>query len=285
MKLGGYQIKQLREALQSAFPSKAALKRVVRENLDKNLDELGEGNLTDLISDLLAWAESNNRIKELIVCSAYENHKNQYIQNFYEANIDNLIEFDDSLFSNIMFRGLFSILKEIDFPVLWKVGKTMMLQTIGRDRLQSIQSLEQSELSYWFKNFILLQLLVEDFPLFEQQPSIFIFIDQLSKETMLDNTVQQILIEWLDKVNYNSNGIASKLATSSSVYSQPVEGELQAYLMIVVNPEKAKLRATASLVCISPTGMKKEIPVHFDPESSERGIVTTAKKLPQIQWH
>jgi Effector-associated domain 1 len=59
MKLRGYQVKQLREALQSAFPSKSALKRMVRENLEGYLDELGDGNLQDLISDLLSGAENS----------------------------------------------------------------------------------------------------------------------------------------------------------------------------------------------------------------------------------
>jgi vWA-MoxR associated protein C-terminal domain/Effector-associated domain 1 len=280
MELRGSQVKQLREALQSAFPTKAALKSMVRENLEEYLDELGEGNLKDITSDLLAWAESNNRVKELIISAVHENPGNLRIQIFCKANIDKLIEFDDSLFSEITFKGLFEILQEINFPVLWKVGKTFLPHTIIRDRPQLIQKLEQPESSNWFKCFILLQLLMEDFPLFEQQSSILVFVSYLSAESTLDDAFKQILIEWVNNVDPNFDSQISELAPSLSDSIQPIKGPLQAYLMIMVNPEKPKLRVTASLLCIAPTGMKKEIPVHLNPD--ERGVLTTTKKLPQI---
>jgi hypothetical protein len=282
MKLRGYQVKQLREALQSAFPSKLALQRMVRENLDEYLDELGNGNLPDLISALLNWAESNNRIKELVICSAYANHRNQRIQDFCETNIDDLLEFDDSLFPKMTFRKLFLILKKIDFVKLWKVVKTILPQTIKRDRPQLIQELEQPQSSNWFGYFALLQLLVEDFPLFEKQPTILVFVSYLSTEPVLDNADKETLIEWLNNVDPNFNSGIGEIPPPFSASSPTMRGGLQAYLMIMVNPEKAKLRATAILWCIAPTGEDRKISVHLNPESDERGILTTAKKLPQV---
>jgi vWA-MoxR associated protein C-terminal domain/Effector-associated domain 1 len=281
-KLNGPQVESLRLALQSAFRKKSELKRMVREKLDKNLDEIGEGNLTNTISELIDWAESEYRINQLVISAAYEKPGNPLIREFCETNIDELIEFNDSLLSATAFTNLFAILQTIDFLILWEIGKTIFPKTIARDRSQLIQKLEQAELSIWFKCFILLQLLVEVFPVFEQQPSILVFVSALSKETMLNDAVKQILREWLVNVDPNFNSQTGNLAQPHSDSSQPIRGGLQVYLMIMVNSEKSKLRATASLMCIAPTGMKKEISVHLNPESNERGILTTTKKLPQI---
>jgi Effector-associated domain 1 len=40
MELKGYQVKQLREAFQSAFPGKSKIKLLVCEELERNLDEI-----------------------------------------------------------------------------------------------------------------------------------------------------------------------------------------------------------------------------------------------------
>jgi hypothetical protein len=280
--LSGKQVKSLRLALQKAFPAKLALKRMVRENLDKNLDEIGDGNLEDIISALITWAESENRIKQLVVSAAFENSGNPLIQRFCETNINKLIELNDSLVSESEFLNLFMILKEINFLTLWQVGKTILPKTIERDRPQPIQDLKRSDLSDWLKCFILLQLIAEDFPFFEQQSSILVFVGYLSKESALDNDFKQTLLRWLDTVDPNFNSQTSELISLPQVLPQPVRGGLQVYLMIMVDPERQKLRATASLLCIDPMGTKKEISVHLNPESNERGVLTTIKKLPQI---
>jgi hypothetical protein len=280
--LRGEEIKTLRLALESTFPTISAFKRMVRENMAEYIAEIQEGSLSDVIGNLLMLAESKNQIKRLVISAVNETPGNSQLQAFCETNINKLIEFNDSLLSRQAFVSLFAILKAIDFPVLWKIGQTILPKTIARDRPQSIQKLEQPEVSNWFKCFILLQLLMEDFPSFEQQPSIFVFVSYLSKKSVLDDADKQTFIEWLNNVDPNFNGQTGNLAPPYSASSQPIRGGLQAYLMIMINSEKAKLRATASLLCIAPTGMKKEIPVHLNLESIERGILTTTKKLPQI---
>jgi vWA-MoxR associated protein C-terminal domain/Effector-associated domain 1 len=278
--LSGEEFRSLRLALQSAFPSIPAFKRMVRENMPEYVAEIQEGSLSDVVGSLIALAESQNQIKRLVINSVNEIPGNPQIQVFCETHIDKLIEFNDSLFSDSDFVSLFAILKTIDFPILWDIGQTILPKTISRDRPESIQKLKHPELSNWFKCFILLQLLMEDFPSFEQQPSILVFVSHLSIESVLEGTKAQTLVEWLNNVDPNFNSRTGELATSLTNSIQPVRGRLQAYLMIMVNPEKPKLRATASLLCIAPTGMKKEISVHLNPE--ERGILTTTKKLPQI---
>jgi vWA-MoxR associated protein C-terminal domain/Effector-associated domain 1 len=278
--LSGEEFRTLRLALQSAFPTIPAFKRMVRENMAEYVAEIQEGSLSDVISSLLILAEAQNQIKRLVISAANERSGNSLIQTFCEKNIVKLIEFNDPLLSETAFVSLLVILQTTDFSILWKIGQTILPKTIARDRPQSIQKLEQPEVSNWFKCFILLQLLMEDFPSFEQQPSILVFVSHLSKESGLDNAVKQTLLKWLDEIDPSFNSRTGEFAPSSPVSSQPIRGGLQAYLMITINSEKAKLRVAASLLCIAPTGMKKEISVHLNPD--ERGVLTTTKKLPQI---
>lgn len=68
MKLSGPQLKQLQEVLLAAFIDQNSLKQMVRFGLDENLDAIAPGktNLSEIVFDLLLWAESKGRIEELV---------------------------------------------------------------------------------------------------------------------------------------------------------------------------------------------------------------------------
>jgi hypothetical protein len=117
----------------------------------------------------------------------------------------------------------------------------------------------------------------------EERYSVLTLVEHLLKESSLDNDIKQQLNEWLHKIAPNLNrqqGGAEQTSLHES--RQSTLGALQAYLMITVNPEKskAKVRVSGTLLCISPTGERKEIPVYLNPESNERGVLCTWKKLP-----
>jgi len=67
MALNGKEIKDIQEALLSAFPSKDSLRMMVRIELDENLDAIVDGeNLRVLIFNLVTWAERTGCIDELM---------------------------------------------------------------------------------------------------------------------------------------------------------------------------------------------------------------------------
>ncbi len=77
MKLTGPQVKQLRDALLSAFPAYAPLEEMVRIGLNENLSAVaGEGILRDVVFALIRWAEAQGRITELVVAASEENPGN-----------------------------------------------------------------------------------------------------------------------------------------------------------------------------------------------------------------
>jgi hypothetical protein len=86
MKLTGEQHRQLSEALDSAFPSKAALARMVRQQLNHKLDAIATaGNLLDLIDNLIEWAESQGKLFDLIGGAYRQNPGNRDLSEFYES--------------------------------------------------------------------------------------------------------------------------------------------------------------------------------------------------------
>jgi Effector-associated domain 1/TIR domain/CHAT domain len=86
MELTGSQKKQLREALQSAFPSRARLKQLALEELDWNLDEIvGEGSLADIVFELIGFAEAEGRLVDLVTAAIRSNPGNSKLSLFGES--------------------------------------------------------------------------------------------------------------------------------------------------------------------------------------------------------
>lgn len=86
MKLRGEQIKQLREALQRAYPSAPKLKMLLREELDERLDEVvGGSNLTETVAELVDWAEAEGKLVALVSAAFRRNPGNPRLREFVES--------------------------------------------------------------------------------------------------------------------------------------------------------------------------------------------------------
>src|SRR5579871_2100902 len=70
--LTGKQVDQLHQAICSAFPSSSSLEMMVRTKLEKNLSDIAGGtNLTEIVFNLIKWAEAQGKLQELVQ-KAYE---------------------------------------------------------------------------------------------------------------------------------------------------------------------------------------------------------------------
>ncbi len=283
IELQGSQIEELRDALSSAF-TEDSLKQMLRLRLNWRWDEIKKGETyEDRLFNLIELAESEGKAEQLVINAARQQSNNLKIQTFVEAYADKLIEFDADILAAESLLSLLTILKKAnEFQGIAELVRRI-LPMIEAHRPQEIKDFEQLKLSNWFKGFRLLKLLLEDYPGLEQHSTLLTFVEHLSKESKLDNSIKQQLNEWLRKIDPNLNcQCTGAEQTSLHASRQSAPEALQAYLMIAVNPEKSKtkVRAIASLLCISPTGTRKEIPVHLHPESNERGVLCTRKKLP-----
>ena len=86
IKLDGKHYKQIQEALIDAFPSYNNLKMMIRFTLDENLDNItsSQNNLSEATFDLIAWANSQNKLPELIKGACQENSGNELLKSCYQ---------------------------------------------------------------------------------------------------------------------------------------------------------------------------------------------------------
>lgn len=86
MALDGKTIQELQDALLSAF-SADELTRVVRINLDENLDAIaGDDNLSQIVFELITWADRRGRLDELIRGASNVNPRNRELRAWIETH-------------------------------------------------------------------------------------------------------------------------------------------------------------------------------------------------------
>ena len=85
MQLNGEQRKTFHESLLSAFPSTPKLRQMVSFELNKNLDAIATGeNHSDIVFELIRWAETKGKVKDLLHGARFSNPGNLELQSFEE---------------------------------------------------------------------------------------------------------------------------------------------------------------------------------------------------------
>jgi formylglycine-generating enzyme required for sulfatase activity len=86
MRLSGKQVKNFQDALLDAYPTKDALRMMVRVGLDQHLEAIADGeNLQVVIFNLVSWAEQYGRLPELIQSAHDQNPGNPSLQRLLET--------------------------------------------------------------------------------------------------------------------------------------------------------------------------------------------------------
>ncbi|MBW4629736.1 MAG: serine protease [Brasilonema octagenarum HA4186-MV1] len=86
MHLTGPERKKLRDAILSAYRSKADLEMMVDDELEENLDAIAGGaNLTQVVFNLMKWAEARGKLDYLIIAAHETNPDNQELKKFYKT--------------------------------------------------------------------------------------------------------------------------------------------------------------------------------------------------------
>jgi hypothetical protein len=105
MALTSNQRKELRAALLSAFPEQSRLPLMVEDELDEefNLITQGQTDYELVIRDLVRWADSQGRLRELVIGASKKNPGNPELKTFSQVFIDNALHKLFSLLSLINF--------------------------------------------------------------------------------------------------------------------------------------------------------------------------------------
>lgn len=82
MLMDGALLRDLQDALISAFPNRAALKQMVALGINEKLDSItGENNLREAVFELLEWAQARNKVEKLVKAALAENPYNPELIN------------------------------------------------------------------------------------------------------------------------------------------------------------------------------------------------------------
>src|SRR5436305_2080753 len=79
------QLRQLREALLSAFPTRQDLEVMVFDQLHENLSTIArDGTLQYTTFDLIRWAQANSKLEELVMAALKGNGQNPQLRSVAE---------------------------------------------------------------------------------------------------------------------------------------------------------------------------------------------------------
>ncbi|MEH2024756.1 CHASE2 domain-containing protein [Nostoc sp.] len=84
--------KELREAIISAYPTKAEFQTMIRDELKRKPDEIvEEGKLTEMVSRLIEWAEAQSQEKQLIEAAYKGNPNNKNLKDITSKLLPNYL--------------------------------------------------------------------------------------------------------------------------------------------------------------------------------------------------
>jgi tetratricopeptide (TPR) repeat protein len=145
MEFTGKQLKQLTQALLSAFPRREDLAMMVSFNLGRNLAEVAEGK-TDrgVVFSLIQWAQAQGRLEELVTAARTENPENPDLSRWVAQG---QIDVADSRSQVATIEGVFKIFARI----LWQRGEHETLIPIIDEAIDLLQDRQQggTELLYY----------------------------------------------------------------------------------------------------------------------------------------
>lgn len=109
MRLSSEQCRKLTDALVQALRKKPTVERVVRFGLNENLDAIvPDGALTDIVFNLILWAESQERLEELVVEARRENVGNSSLRTVSEEILSTTLDVPQERLEAIVSSSSFS---------------------------------------------------------------------------------------------------------------------------------------------------------------------------------
>ncbi len=234
MHLSGDELRKLRLAITSAYPSKADLKIMAREKLEVNLDEVAGGkDDTEVVFNLIQWAESRGELEQLIESLCKERPKNEVFKKIKDELCPNFFDHTDvkpniCAISTEQWRKLLEIIAVINLDILKKICKdTLQNYSKYQDALGNCPELIQPKNLGIFKT-----ILLEKYPKNDKGiPSLLEFAERLSKEEEISQNIRDELNNWVKTV-------AQELNISLPTYEiiQLSTTTLNSYLLITVTP-------------------------------------------------
>ncbi len=273
MELPGFLIKELRQALIDAFPSKDKLKILIRESdLKINIEEIVFGeNLNDVIFTLIEWAENRNKLDILIQAASEENTDNAKLKTFVKK------------------ISLLDHWKSVK-PILEHLNNQADISLIERACRCTLQNIDHNQdIDGNYPELIKLDISKLE-KIFlgkcvynnEQVPTIIEFVKSLAKDVQEPYNNQ--LNKWVETV-------ASKLnirlpRDSSTQETDNFQSTLKSYLLIVVEPKaKNQVSLEAELIPNYQSENSQNKSVRIDLETDKTVVTCSFRKIAQYIYN
>jgi vWA-MoxR associated protein C-terminal domain/Effector-associated domain 1 len=239
-KLKGEQVALLCKALEAAISEEETLEQLMLFSLDELLSNIPKAKTyRALILNVVKWAESKGKIRQLIIAASLENPGNALLQQFVKSCLHVILDLSPlSLTDNTLLASLIQELTGIrDFTgiVLSACSQTLPDLEISSPKLR--KQLLNNEISYEVKWLILLELFLITWE-HNAKGTLYIVLFVQNLKFLATGEAQARLTQWLNNLPESIRPVSQVL--EQKIYPERPSNEalkrLQAYFLITVDP-------------------------------------------------
>ena len=232
--LTGGQLALLCKALESAISEEETLQQIMLFSLEVKLSDIPQAKThRGLIFNVVNWARSKSKIRQLVIAASLENSGNVLLQQFVKDHLHVLLELDPVPLPSVDL--LITLLTPInDFAGVVLSACTQTLPDIDTDLREQLYSNELSANTKWL---ILFDLFLKTWERNEKkQLYIVLFVQNL--EFLVQGTTKTALSQWLNDLPESIRPAPKQ--SEPEIYPERPSDEalkkLQAYFLITVEP-------------------------------------------------
>ena len=233
MAIEGKQRKALREALESAFPNREKLERMLGETNSGDLRDIPGSAYSDIVFNLIDTAESEGWLPDLLVGARCTNPGNPKLQNFIVKFINVLFDEFYSTSTDLS-QQLIQLLQGLpSFDAVVAAVYRTLPNGVEDHSAFLLEELKSDSLKRSIRIFALLKLLLKDYP----HIGILPFVNQLLASPRLDPAFQPAIQQWLNEAQTQTGQVLPPVSREQSnqeknpcllvTVRQPVSNELR----------------------------------------------------------
>jgi Effector-associated domain 1/vWA-MoxR associated protein C-terminal domain len=253
-------IKELREALMDAFRNQNDLEKMLREELNWNLNsKAGGNNYEQIVYNLIDKVESEGELTKLVEAAITRNPGNPRLFHF-KNNYFNSVTQDE--INNLKLR-----LNKIDFQNIKNIYKQILPDNAIRDNIEFCEPKNIDDV---------IKVLCNDYPKNDVNiPSIIQLVERIVNTRQENSAYYQELIDYLNL--YLSR---FKIEISQHCNSNIGADEFDSHLVLIVNPEGRKFCLEA-IICNQDKYLKPLDYVSKSQSKLRKGILCSQKAISQ----
>jgi hypothetical protein len=263
---------------------------MLEDELDQKLNLITQdkSNYDITVQELIKWAEAEGLIPELVIGASRSNTGNPQLQDFIRDELDTLLDHNFGPITPALTQDLWQLLRQwADFAPVLRAALSTLPAGSADDRGQAISDLKNDALNSVVKGYILLKLLLQDYPQRQGIPSVLSFAAELGQVESAPGSWQQGLNQWIQAVEKHCGCSATAVINPQdpNIATAPTDW-IDGYLMIAVEPqgkEKYRLKSFIHLYNLSKTPqLLEEIPLDISDNPAEKGVLCTFDQVREL---